>query len=344
MAILVGDHKNKLIWAVDPSQDPEEAKKIIKEIKAWAKRLRCEVLPVSVISTSRFNYPMEMAFQYKESFESLARRYVDGYLKKCNAKGFLNSELIFVKTFSSRQMAYDLAKFAEKTNGLMIFANTRAKKTWNPFRLGGFAETLAASSRVPVLLLNSSATPTNQIPAVLFPTDFGKESKAALMQLVPWVKAFRSKVLLYNQVETANMIVADFNGAPGILEVDTEKMMKSAEKLRLKKAQEWTAELKEHNISCFSTVRREKKLLATEIIELAKKNKIDLIAMASHAGPVEQAILGSIARDVLLQAKCPVLIFHRPKVERKSGKNSKYATPRKSVPKNLVVQVSRNPS
>lgn len=39
--------KNKIIWSVDPTQDPAAAKNIIKELKVWAKHLNCDVQPVS---------------------------------------------------------------------------------------------------------------------------------------------------------------------------------------------------------------------------------------------------------------------------------------------------------
>ncbi len=315
--------KNKIIWSVDPTQNPAEAKNIIKELKIWAKHLKCEVQPVSIFSKSTLNFPIEMAFPWKDKLQEVAQRSITRYLKKTQAKGFLPPELVFVPALSNRKMASEMAKYAEKRNAQLIFANTRAKKTWNPFRLGGFAETLVATSRVPVLLLNPSSVPSSKIPSILFPTDFSQDSKNALVKLEPWAKAFNSKIFLYDQVETPNIYPSDFSGIGQAQTRNMESMIKDVEKSRLKKGAEWSALLEEQNIKSSLLVQRQRKHLAADILEAAKKNKASLIAIASRSGPVTQALLGSVARDILLQAKCPVLIFYRPKASRKHVAQSK---------------------
>ena len=318
--------KNKIIWSVDPTRDPDEAKNIIKELKIWAKHLNCDVQPVSIFSKSTLNFPIEIAFPWKDKLQEVAQKSVIRYLKKTQATGFLPPESVFVPTFSNRKMASEMAKYAEKANALLIFVNTRAKKTWNPFRLGGFAETLVATSRVPVLLLNPASIPTAQIPSILFPTDFSLVSKNALVKLEPWAKAFNSKILIYDQVETPNIYPSDFNGTGQAQTFNMESLIKDVEKSRLKKGAEWSKLLKKQNIKSSLIVQRQQKYLAADILEAAKKNKASLIAIASRSGPVAQALLGSVARDVLLQAKCPVLIFYRPKASRKHIAQSRQKT------------------
>jgi nucleotide-binding universal stress UspA family protein len=331
--------KNKIIWSVDPTQDPAEAKNIIKELKIWAKHLNCEVQPVSIFSKSTLNVPIEMAFPWKEKLQEVAQKSITRFLKKTQAKGFLLPELVFVPALSNRKLASEMAKYAEKRNAQLIFANTRAKKTWNPFRLGGFAETLVATSRVPVLLLNPSSVPSSKIPSILFPTDFSKDSKNAIVKLEPWAKAFNSKILLYDQVETPNIYPSDFSGIGHAQARSMESMIKDVEKSRLKKGAEWTNLLEKQNIKSSLLVQRQRKYLAADILEAAKKNRASLIAIASRSGPVAQALLGSVARDILLQAKCPVLIFYRPKASRKHATQSKQKANRKYLaPKDTSLQ------
>jgi nucleotide-binding universal stress UspA family protein len=40
------------------------------------------------------------------------------------------------------------------------------------------------------------------------------------------------------------------------------------------------------------------------------RQKADLIALATYEGPIAQAILGSTASDVLLNAQRPVIVIH----------------------------------
>ena len=316
--------KNIIIWSVDPTQDPANAKNIIKELKVWAKHLNCDVQPVSIFSMSFLNLPMEMSFLWKDKLEEIARKSMTLYLKKAQAKDFLPSDLVFISSQSNRKMATEMAKYAEVKNAQLVFANTRAMKTRNPFLMGSFAETLVATSRVPVLLLNPSAMASAKIPSILLPTDFSLTSKNALVKLEPWAKAFNSKILLYNQVQTPNLYLADFNGIGRTEGLNLE--LKDVEKLRLRKGARWMSLLQSQNIKSSLLVERQRKYLAADILEAAKKNKVSLIAVANRSGPVSQALLGSVARDILLHAKCPVLIFFQPKTIRKRAVKAKQKT------------------
>ncbi|MFZ3230704.1 MAG: universal stress protein [Pseudobdellovibrio sp.] len=337
-------NKNLIIWAVDPTKKVEDAKNIIKELSIWSKHLNCEVQPVSVFIQSAFSYPLELAFPSSVDFKKEAQRTLNSFMKKANTKDFLTPELIFVTALSNRRMASEVAKYAEKKNANLIFANTHAKSTWNPFRLGGFAETLIATSKVPVLLLNPNAVASEKIPTILYPTDFSAESKNALLkQINPIAKSFKSNLLLYSQVETPNIYPIEFYGAWQGDFSSAESIMKDVESARLKKSRQWLNQLQKENINCSALIQRETKNLASDIITAAKKNKAGLISIAIQNHPSTLGFLSSVARDVLVQAKCPILVFHIPQEHHKEtarsvypNGNSKYITPKEKSPQQGV--------
>lgn len=324
-------NKNLIIWSVDPMQDPSEAKNLVKELKTWARKLDCEVLPVSMISQATLNFPLELAYRWKDKLKVAAQASLNSYLKKTYATGFLNPELIFVSALSNRKLASEMAKLAERKGAQYIFANTRAKKTWNPFRLGGFAETLVATSRVPVLLFNPTAQPSEKLSSVLFPTDFSQVSRNALLRLEPLASAFKSKVLIYDQVETPVLYPSEFEVIGRAQAVNMESINKDIEQSRMKKGTEWSQQLQKESIKAEVVIQRQRKPLAADILDYAKKNKVSLIAIASRTGPTSQALLGGVVRDVLLQAQCPVLVFYRPKAVRKTASNIKQKANHKVV-------------
>lgn len=312
---------SKIIWAVDATQNPNEAKGIISELKIWAKRLNCVVQPVAIFSQSTLNYPVDITTLWKKGVEAFANESVNKYLKKTGARGFQPPQIVFSKTSSNREMSLELSKHAEKISASIIFANTRAKKSWNPIRLGGFAETLVATSRVPVLLMNPSASPSPQIHSVLFPTNFSRESKVALSLLQPWAKSFKSSILIYNQVERPSFYAPAY---PGVVpSIDWVSLIQSKEEDRTKLANRLTHKLKKDGVEGKAIVQRERKSVSSDILKVADKHHVGLIAMVNHRGPIYQSLLGGNTRDILLQAKCPVLIFHRPKQDRKHSKKTK---------------------
>jgi nucleotide-binding universal stress UspA family protein len=300
--------KRKIFWAIDPAQKPEESAHLVKEIKFWANRLNCDVQPVSIFSKSILNIPADLVFPWKESFQDMAHLFLDRYLKFAEANEFLPPEIIFETVTSNRKAALIFAKHAEQKNAFMIFANTRCQKSWNPWRLGSFTETLLVNSRIPMLLMNPKSKPTTKIANVLFPTDFSPGAKQALVKLEPWLQAFHSNVILFNQIETTFIYAADFNGSTNF--VDLEPILRDLENSRRKKAKVWSARLRKKKIQSQIIVDRQKEFLGNQIVDIAKKENVDLIAFANRSGRMAQAMLGSVAKDILLLATCPVLVFY----------------------------------
>lgn len=305
---------NKLIWAIDPTQNPADAKNIVIELKTWAKHLKCEILPVTIISKSIMNLPFDIGLPWRDTFVPSMEKAVDLYLKKTNLKDHLPPELLFIPWISTRKMADALTQFAKKQKALIIFAHTRAKSTRSPVRFGGFTEALITSSHIPVLLLNPnslpSALPTSKDPSILFPTDFTRQSKTFLTKIQPWAKSLNAKIILYNQLETPYIYPTDYNDNWHYLTVNVVTMMSEIEKSRIHKAKLWAADLLKHHTKCTTLINRQKRDLVTDILQTAKQNKANLIAMVSHSGPIAELVIGSIAHDVLLQAKCPMIISH----------------------------------
>lgn len=321
-----------IIWAVDPTQKAEHSQNLMKEMKIWSKLLGCKIQPVSIFNDRTLNLPVEFALPWMDKFDEVAQGTLDHYFKKVKIEGLLKPEMIIVPSGSRRKMALELASYAEKKKAMLICAESRGKQNWNPFRLGGFAETLVATSKIPVLLMSPKAKPSSKISSVLFPTDFSRDSHLALKNLSPWLRTAHTKAILYNQVETPAIFASEFNSFWPAQSASLESLAKDVEKGRIKKANRWTELLKKEHVESDVIVQRQKRSLGSDILSIAKKNKVDLIALTSRGGPLAQTILGSVAKDVLVEAACPVIVFHRPKLPRKQ------AGPKKQPQKSPQIQ------
>ncbi|MCB0369222.1 MAG: universal stress protein [Bdellovibrionales bacterium] len=309
--------KSKIIWAIDPSHSPEDSKQIINELKIWSHHLSCEIQPVSVFSLVSSVLTLNIDLSWNENYQLFAQNLMTQFLKDIEIKNLLKPKLLFVKTLSTRRLAKELAIYAEKSKATLIVAHTKNRKTTNPFRIGSFSETLMATAKVPVLLLNQKTKSSNKIPTILFPTDFSLKSKNALKNLIPFAKTFNSSILLYNQIEFPNLYMSDFSEIRNANSLNFNALMDEAEKMRQNKARKWQNFLKKEKISSKVITKRQIKYLANEIIEIAEENKVNLIAIGTNSGPMIQSLLGSVTKDILSEASCPVLIFHKPKVIRK---------------------------
>ena len=142
------------------------------------------------------------------------------------------------------------------------------------------------------------------IEKILFPLDFAESYDT----LLPWVSTFVAKfdATLYVLFVTQDLSsFASFHVPHGNIQSFQEQAEAAANK-------EMAATLKEH-FQKFPKL--ESRVLtgdpAAKILELAKKEKIDLIIMGAHGRKgLERVFFGSVADAVVTGAPCPVLTIH----------------------------------
>lgn len=303
-----------IIWAVDPTQKPKEAQDIVNQLKTWSRSSRCNIQPVSIFPKSTLNFLTNTKNPWDGNFEDFADESMILFLKKLGAHHFLPPKAIFTPAISNHEMSKALIKYAESQKASYIFLNTHAKKTRNPFRIGGFAETLIATSPIPILTLNPLSSSSKKISTILFPTDFSTTSKNALHRLIPVARKMNAKVTLFHQIEQPNYYYSEV-----VVFMQSElKMATEAErKLRERKLYALVQEIEKEGVKASFVIEVYKKNLGTQIVEAAQRNGANLISLSTRTKPLARAFIGSVARDVLIQAKCPVLTFFRPKIYRK---------------------------
>lgn len=305
----------KIVWSVDPTQNPNEAKGIVAELKTWARFMNCEVQPVAIFSKSNWNLPVALDMPWHDKFEALAKEALARFLASTNADSFLPPIIKFVTWTSNRRMARELIKYVRSIDAEIIFLNTKSVSNLSLLPLGSFTEAVVTFSETPILLFNPSATPTNSIENILFPTDFSEDSKTALAGLVPLAKAFDARVTIFNQVTQSYMYPSEFYNFVEAYEMESVQDQMKIERIKL--ANQWAELLKNNDIKTSVNIKTSDSYVVEDILEVAQKQKVDLIAMACRSGTVVQMLIGSVSRDIIFKATVPVLIFYRPKKHQK---------------------------
>jgi nucleotide-binding universal stress UspA family protein len=143
-----------------------------------------------------------------------------------------------------------------------------------------------------------------QIKKILFPIDFA----SAYETLVPWVATLAAKFdatvyVLFVAQDLSHF--ATFYVPHGNIQSFQEQALESARK---RMAATVTEQFKDF---AQLETRVELGAAADKILELAKKEAIDLIIMGAHGRKgLERAIFGSVADKVVAAAPCPVLTVH----------------------------------
>jgi universal stress protein A len=154
---------------------------------------------------------------------------------------------------------------------------------------------------------NAPDTRGLEIRCILLPIAGSSSEQAAIDYAAVIASALRAPITLVHVDETPDAMVGIVPGASidGDLAADRDV---------------WTGRLKTiaallatRGISDAKTLCLASSAVGAAIVELARRDHVDLIVMATHARTgMSRALLGSVAEQVLRHAPCPVLTVHHP--------------------------------
>jgi nucleotide-binding universal stress UspA family protein len=145
-----------------------------------------------------------------------------------------------------------------------------------------------------------------QIKSILFPTDFSEGSSQALQYAVDMTKKYGAKLYVVH-------VIYDIAKGTGwyVPHVSMDQMYKDIQEGAKKELEkfgvEGLAEVKDIERTVLTGVPHE------EVMNFAKKNKIDLIIMGTHGRKgIDRILFGSTAAQIVRFAPCPVLTVRLP--------------------------------
>jgi nucleotide-binding universal stress UspA family protein len=143
-----------------------------------------------------------------------------------------------------------------------------------------------------------------QVKKILFPIDFA----ANFETMLPWVSTFADK---FDATVYVVFVAQDLSSFSSFYVPHGN--IQSFQQEALDSARKRMAAVKQEFFSKFPKLETRVELgsPAEKILELAKKEKVDLIIMGVHGRKgMERAIFGSVADKVVQNAPCPVVTIH----------------------------------
>jgi len=299
--------ESKILWAVDAfSENPTAQFNALKAAMKLYGKSNPVVEPVSVLSPDQLKVPRTAFRSGSKEYRLEAEKILEKWTKKLKIKNTVPPVLLLQDEFSLRTSVKTLIDYAKQTHADVICTTTRANKGLKHFILGSFTESLLTYSTVPVFVFN----PKTQVPAnyskIFFPTDFGTASRTALDKLLPIAKQNKSTIILFYKLEyVLPETSSTLFGAPiyaNYVEQDIQERKDTANK--------WMQSIKQQGVKAELLFNEKPDYVVTAILKAFKKSKASLIAMASHSGAIETALLGSVTRQVVRSATCPVWVIH----------------------------------
>ncbi|MCU0289871.1 MAG: universal stress protein [Acidobacteria bacterium] len=185
-----------------------------------------------------------------------------------------------------------IIKFAEKNDIDMIFAGRRGTSQIKGILIGSTTSRLIRNSDIPVFIVPKMKN-NAQVKRILSPIDLGKASLPELKYSISLAKQLDAKLYVAHITEFFNYKIPVLK-RDALIEKINENIMEIARESRYD----------------IENIIYEIGEPAHMIMEIAKKNQIDLIVMTTHQRKgIEKFFLGSISEKVLLYSDIPVLIL-----------------------------------
>ena len=275
--------------------------RLLKAIHPGAK-----VEPVSVLNPDQLRVPKSAFGAAKKHYTLEAENVLKKWVRGIKDPNLTAPALLQSEHYSRRGTVQTLLAYVKSSGAGMIGLNTHCRKGMVRWFLGSFAETLLLHSPVPVLLVNPKTKVPKRIKTILFPTDLSDSSKRSLDKLAPIAQEMKAKLVIHHKVEYVLPETALVLGAAPVYTNYTND--DAAE--RLKKIEKWAEDLNRAGVETTTVFDRKPRYVSGSILAEAKKQKADLIAMASEATTFSSVVVGSTAREVVRQSPIPVLVFH----------------------------------
>ena len=312
---IAGEEPWRLFWSLDPAdRDLALLDRVIQTIRNWTRALDAEVIPISVIPRANLPWPENPATPLKELLLPKAEANVALVLERAAFESPAKEKAIFLfEEGASRREAVRLMVDRARMEGArLLVAATHGRTGFDRVRIGSFTETLIATSDLPVLVVNPhtvSKSKSEYVATILIPTDYSDAAKSVFTTALRFASRLGAKLVLLHVNDLSFRTLA-FAGEWGVT-IDPALLDQAwrdeDERMRLL-SERWTDLALSEGVEARSVFASEAKSLERIILDTAAAEGADLIAMATYAGPLEQALLGSVARDVIHEATCPILV------------------------------------
>ena len=289
----------KIIWAVDAVQESSALQEhTLEALRYLVTTTHASVEPVYVFSPAQLDMSVEFTGPWSGQFRPTAERVIRDLVAQAHVPGVEDPKVVIQYLPSVRNAVNALESYARLREADVILLNTHARKGVARLLLGSFAETLLLRSRVPVLIVGPGSRAIHGFNEILFPSDFGDHSKTMFRYVVSLAGEFQSRIVLFHAI-------------PGGLWIPPPHVYLQLVERRRKHADKWARWAATQGVPVEITIEEDVGNISETIMETAQVRQIDLIAMAAQSGPIASTMIGSITRQVVREACCPVWVLRR---------------------------------
>jgi nucleotide-binding universal stress UspA family protein len=278
-------------------------------IAPWQKALGWNVRPIAIVPAVRALFARDSEELLNSEMERSTAALLEAAVKNSGVEAGLEPIVAVAGKSSRSQLARRFIEVAQKDGAQIAAVAAHARKGFERWRLGSFAEALINWSTIPALIATPRARISGQVERILFPVDFSFDAKRAFARLLPWAERLGAEIVVFHQVENPVPPQVYEGLSMGLDPSVIDDLMRAEEERCERRLRAWQVAAEAHGVRCVARLGKSRDTVAGAIVEAAQEDGASLIAAWTRGGAGHR-LLGSVARDVMLEARQPVLIMH----------------------------------
>lgn len=319
----------RILWAVDAFEmDAEIQRHCVETLRELSRKTSAEIEPVYVFTPGELNLSVDFTVSALEQYKISAEKALVEGLEKVDLPGLMAPRVLIDSKHPSSHAEHILAMHAENTGAGFIVAGTHGRSGLKRLFLGSFTDSLVHRSRVPVLVQGRNGPLTSALDHFIFATDLSMRSRALFKYVVAMARDWGARITIFNSAPNPiDPIVQSGLYLFGGSWVPMRHIFEQEDSRRDRRLAAWSDWAAKQGVPCRSVVDDQSGQISESILALASSEGAGLIVAAPHSGAITAALTGSITRQVIHHAVCPVLAFP-PGFEPRLVRASKTANPR----------------
>jgi nucleotide-binding universal stress UspA family protein len=283
----------KVLWTFDPFQKDNRLNFLGKKIIETLFNPKKDSIN-AVYVASKAEAQLTTAFNVLEEnrYSIYPKKMILSQLKKLKMDN-LNAEVISSAKISLSSIIKEFVKYnSDKKTDLIIIASN-SKPLLPRLIFGSFCETLIHLSENDLLIYHQKTKfDSKSNKKILYAHDFTNKGDMGLERVIEYAKSWNAQLIIVHvPMFLSNMTFEKFK------------------KITENHAEQIKEDIKKYNVPFKLIISYEIKPINTIILNMAKKNEADFIAVTAKSSKLTALLGGSITRQILRESKLPSLVL-----------------------------------
>lgn len=309
----------KIVWAVDPLRGGEQFRlQAAQFLELLSRKSSLSIQPVYVVSSQPSGPVSEATGPWLVDPLREAQQALHEAMAGVRLPGLLSPEVINGRMASTAQAAQLLSDYAYEQGADAILVCTHGRRGMARLLLGSFTETLIDQSRVPALVLGPRHQLTQDLRRVFFPTDFGPYAQESFRTVVSLARQLGAGLVLFHLIpRPVEPILQSGAYLLGGSWVPVQAYFSDVTPRNSRHAELWARWARAQGVETEVLIDSMTDNISDTIVRLVQEKGAELTVIEHKHGPIASTLLGSIARQVIRSASCPVWLLRPEQVSRR---------------------------